>query len=59
MVVLDYLYLCAVLRTWPDDNDLHFRRLERLDHRRATGPLAAPLMLANTLVLLIGVYALI
>ena len=59
MVVVDYLYLYVVLRNRPDDNDLHFRRLERLDHRRRTGPLAGPLLLANTLVLLVGVFALI
>ena len=59
MVVVDYLYLCLVLRGWPDDNDLHFRRLERLDHKRRADPLAVPLLLANTLVLLVGVFALI
>ena len=60
MAMVDYLYLFGVLRRWPDENDLHFRRLERAAQRQARRQrLAMPLLLANTLVLLVGVFALI
>jgi hypothetical protein len=49
-----------VLRRWPDENDLHFRRLERAARREARRErFAVSLLLANTLVLLVGVFALI
>jgi len=60
MAVVDYLYLVGVLRHWPDENDLHFRRLERTArHHAHREQFAVSLLLANTLVLLVGVFALI